>query len=93
MKSIVREYRKKPVIIEAIQFFNGDGKNTIKECIKFCNNHADLVELCNEEYVLKIRTLEGEIIANTNDYIIKGIMGEFYPCKPDIFEKTYEKII
>lgn len=41
---------------------------------------------------LIIRTLEGEHLANIGDYIIKGVQGEFYPCKPDIFEQTYEVI-
>ncbi|WP_306802689.1 hypothetical protein [Heyndrickxia coagulans] len=42
------------------------------------------------EQILTIETLEGELKANKGDYIIKGVQGEFYPCKPDIFEKTYE---
>ena len=42
---------------------------------------------------MKIQTLEGEMTASINAYIIKGVKGEFYPCKPDIFEQTYEKII
>lgn len=45
----------------------------------------------SEPQELYIKTLEGEMIAKKNDYIIKGIKGEFYPCKPDIFEASYEK--
>ena len=41
---------------------------------------------------LKVKTLEGEVIASIGDYIIKGVIGEFYPCKPDVFKKTYEKV-
>ena len=49
---------------------------------------------CNlvKEEGLTIHTLEGDMIASIGDYIIKGVNGEFYPCKPDIFEKTYEKV-
>lgn len=86
------KYRKKPVVIEAVQFLNGDGRSTIKECLDFVSNKADLIELCNENHVLVIRTLEGEITASDGDFIIKGVKGEFYPCKPDIFEATYEKV-
>ena len=48
-----------------------------------------MIENCNKLY---IKTLEGVMEAKVGDYVIKGINGEFYPCKPDIFEKTYEKI-
>lgn len=89
---MIKKYRKKPVVIEAIRFWNGDGKSTVSECIKFCNNNADLVQTCSCGHVLVIRTLEGEITASDGDWIIKGIEGEFYPCKPDIFVKTYEEI-
>ena len=92
MKSIVREYRKKPVIIEAIQFI--DTAECMEIICRFLNT-----ELTKFSYkipgalpVLKIETLEGTMKANVGDYIIKGIMGEFYPCKPDIFGETYEKV-
>jgi hypothetical protein len=55
-----------------------------------CNCYALHDE--NGKPVLKIQTLEGDMIASIGDYIIKGIKGEFYPCKPDIFEQTYEKV-
>ena len=77
------KFRKKPVVIEAIQF-NG---NNMCECLKFINgNHIF------EDNNLKIKTLEGNMIVSTDDFIIKGVNGEFYPCKPDIFEKTYEAV-
>lgn len=79
------QFRKKPVVIEAIQF---DGKNT-----------ADIHEFCGEsarepvgENHMEIVTLEGVMTARAGDWIIKGVNGEFYPCKPDIFEKTYEPV-
>ena len=83
------KYRKKPVVIEAVQFWNGDVKNTIPECLKFCDNHATLVAIGR---VLVIDTLEGTMFASDGDWIIKGIKGEFYPCKPDIFKATYEPV-
>ena len=77
------KYRKKPVVIEAVQW---TGKN-LKEILDFMNwknaNH-------DEANGLSIHTLEGNHKANVGDWIIKGVHGEFYPCKPDIFEKTYE---
>ena len=76
------KYRKKPVEIDAIQW-TGDNK-------------LEIFDFCNMSYItdqeLRIQTLEGSMIASVGDYIIKGVMGEFYPCKPDIFELTYEKI-
>ena len=75
------KYRKKPVEIEAIQW-DGD----TEPILDFCKS----AEFRDGE--LYIQTLEGQMHASLNDYIIKGIQGEFYPCKPDIFEQTYEKI-
>ena len=79
------KYRKKPVVIEAIQF-NGRNSADIHE---FCGDKVR--EPVGKDY-LEIETLEGVHIASPGDYIIKGIKGEFYPCKPDIFEMTYEKV-
>ena len=79
------KYRKKPVVIEAMQW---TGDNT-EQCLNFMgsNGRFDTIELC-----IKIDTLEGTMAASLNDYIIKGVDGEFYPCKQDIFEKTYELV-
>ncbi len=85
----MKKYRKKPVVIEAVQFWNGNGKNTIAECELFCEGEA----YYRRRYEgLMLKTLEGEMLANDGDYIIKGIKGEFYSCKPDIFEQTYEEV-
>jgi len=83
------KFRKKPIVIEAIEFLNGDGPNTIRECIDFTGGLATYLDL---EDKLIIPTLEGDHAASTGDWIIKGVQGEFYPCKPDIFEKTYERV-
>ena len=79
------KYRKKPVVIEAIQFIGSNDR----ECIKFC---ANIIDPEDTKPSLIIPTLEGNMTASIGDYIIKGVNGEFYPCKPDIFEKTYEKV-
>jgi len=89
------KFRKKPVVIEAIQW---TGKN-LREIISFTGLHDSARKWSWEEYEkvvnndgLKIFTLEGKMNADINDWIIKGVNGEFYPCKPDIFEKTYEPV-
>ena len=84
------KYRKKPVVIEAVQFV--DTEESILELSELGLDpiRVDYAELDNP--VLKIETLEGLMIAKTGDYIIKGVQGEFYPCKPDIFKETYEKV-
>lgn len=92
------KYVKKPVVIEAIQW---NGQNT-KEILEFMGQKVDLSNPIAQDsfydYELslqngwKITTLEGGHIASINDFIIKGIKGEFYPCKPDIFELTYNKV-
>lgn len=88
------KFRKKPVVIEAVIF---DGKNSIPEFeleIQY-NLHSDWkCQKCGngQEMHGDVKTLEGNHIACPGDYIIEGIKGEHYPCKPDIFEKTYEKV-
>lgn len=82
-------YRKKPVVIEAIQFF----EETLDEVRKFCPNaQGPFNDIARGDAYLIIPTLEGQHHAVEGDYIIKGIAGEFYPCKPDIFEQTYESV-
>lgn len=78
-------YRKKPIVIEAIQW---TGKNLDELCFKFPECFGSAIIQNDREIVIKTR--EGNMIANIDDFIIKGIKGEFYPCKPDIFEATYE---
>ena len=77
-------YRKKPVEVEAIQLT----QDNMVEVLTFCN-HKDIIA-SSEGSNISIKTLEGTMIGNVGDYIIKGVAGEFYPCKPDIFEATYE---
>ena len=92
------KYRKKPVVIEAVQW---TGKNH-REMYDFLEGKPDgYIEAFGKNFYIDhdkvyggliIKTLEGEHIASIGDYIIKGVQGEFYPCKPDIFEQTYEKV-
>ena len=82
------KFRKKPVIINAIKW---DGNN-FREVARFCEGEAEFPNYgLREPLELEIKTLEGVMSAQIGDWIIKGVNGEFYPCKPDIFEKTYEK--
>lgn len=77
------KFRKKPVVIEAVQFV----EENYKELKIFC---PELIYI--DTMNAYIKTLEGNMQASENDWIIKGVNGEFYPCKPDIFEKTYDYI-
>jgi hypothetical protein len=80
-------FRKKPVVIEAVQFTGDVGAPEIVALDVGCSHDAVLgVD------VLLIHTLEGVHQANPGDWIIRGVKGELYPCKPDIFEMTYETV-
>lgn len=81
---MIKKYRKKPVTIEAIQW-NGENLSEIDEFTEG--------KVKNHESVLIIQTLECDMYASLNDYIINGVNGEFYPCKPYIFAKTYEEVM
>lgn len=83
------KYRKKPVVIDAVKW-TGNNFKQIKELI--ANSSPSNRTLQQKGDTLIIKTLEGDMTASLNDYIIKGVQGEFYPCKPDIFEKTYEAV-
>ena len=82
-------YRKKPVTVEAIQW--NDNNLEIQAFCKDAEFEARL-DVMGVWLDLYINTLEGRMKASKGDYIVKGVNGEFYPCKPDIFEKTYEKV-
>lgn len=86
------KYRKKPVVIDAIQW-DGTPKNLVNIRIEFPQMKVRIrTDIEPEHFGVYIKTLEGEHIVSPGDYIIKGVAGEFYPCKPEIFEKTYETI-
>ena len=81
------KYRAKPVIIEAVQW-TGENTQKVIEFTRYLS--ANYKE--NDINVLGILTLEGAMIAHVGDYIVKGLKGEYYPCKPDIFEEKYEQV-
>ena len=93
------KFRKKPVVVEAVKW---TGENLF-EIIAFISEKPKLDHNVSSDMwdsyrdIVKrdgliIRTLEGQHVASIGDWIIKGVQGEFYPCKPDIFEATYESV-
>jgi hypothetical protein len=91
------KYRKKPVVVEAVRWTGSNleeirnfvGSNLIEEWVEFFDIKRTLKEML---VGIAIETLEGTMRVDYGDYIIKGVKGEFYPCKPDIFEQSYEEI-
>ena len=92
------KYRKRPVVIDAIQW-TGENQREMWDFLTGRTN--DYMSVSGDNFYidhskikggLVIKTLEGEHLASIGDYIIKGVKGEFYPCKPDIFEATYEPV-
>lgn len=79
----MKKYRKKPVTVDAIKW---DGRDLL-ELVGFAGAAVRVFKGS-----IHIETLEGLMRINPGDYLIKGVKGEFYPCKPDIFEKTYEEV-
>ncbi|WP_261781116.1 hypothetical protein [Clostridium botulinum] len=84
------KFRKKPVVIEAA-LYTGDVNTTQITDMAFYDAYKNGT-FKEKDGTLYIETLEGTMKAEKGDYIIKGINGEFYPCKPDIFKKTYESV-
>ena len=78
---LLTKFRKRPIVIEAIQLT----KENMDKVAKLCDGSVG-------DTTIFLTTLEGVMSAQFGDWIIKGINGEFYPCKPDIFEKTYEEL-
>lgn len=86
---MIQKYKKKPVVIEAVQFF------PFEFCLRELAEWGLNVELDTSNKnlpILHIPTLEGDMIAKGGDYIIKGVKGEFYPCRADIFWETYARV-
>lgn len=89
------KYRKKPVIIEAVQFDRSKAEKNVAKYYPMVTDMARLTTAkgtgeCEDRFF--ISTLDGSMTVKDGDYIIQGVEGEFYPCKPDIFEKTYEAV-
>lgn len=102
---MIQKFRKKPVVIEAVQLLNTpasiyecqnfiDGGIVDNHSCKAAEENWDIyISIVKKQGGIRLKTLESDNetqIANFGDFIIKGVNGEFYPCKPDIFEKTYE---
>ena len=93
------KYRKKPVVIDALQLTRANAVK-VYEWVHDCTAIKTDMDLHRwDDYLsiierkgMRIPTLEGEMTASMGDYIIKGVQGEFYPCKSDIFEATYEVV-
>jgi hypothetical protein len=89
------KFRKKPVVIDAVQvgeLLNHAAKNwkDLPDYIAKAYDDGEIIFLSDK---ISIRTLEGVMMAQSEDWIIRGVAGELYPCRPDIFEKTYEAVI
>jgi len=88
VEPLTKKFRKKPVIIEAVQLTDKN-KDMVSNWIT-CNTSPVYDE--DNRPAIKIQTLEGDMVAKIGDWIIKGIAGEFYPCKERIFNKSYEEV-
>lgn len=86
MASGIRRFRKKPVEVEAIQWDGSEARQ--REIVNWSGGKVS--GWVDSVYFLEVRTEEGTMRADEGDWIIRGVAGEFYPCKPDIFEQTYE---
>lgn len=87
------KYRKKPVVIEATQFKASDPST--HQHVNFSGPHHGSVDADGNPILYGkhwVQTMEGPLIVSEGDYIITGVKGEHYPCKPDIFEMTYERV-
>jgi hypothetical protein len=86
------KFRKKPVVIEAFQFVtnNEAGDLNMNQIVKWITENGGQAR--HNRTDIFIKTLEGEMLASCGDWMIRGVAGEFYPCKPDIFAATYEKV-
>ena len=95
------KYRKKPVIIDAVELTDKsifevtkfiDGKKPDISSDMALDKWGDYEILTKERGYIIIETLEGNMHASFGDYIVRGVQGEFYPCKPDIFKQTYDEV-
>lgn len=87
-------YRKKPVTVEAWQW--GGSEQAAEDIVSWIQRYggdAQFVSVDGLTTSIGISTLEGEMMAVSGDWIIRGVQGEFYPCKPHIFEETYERVL
>lgn len=88
---MLEKYEALPYIVEAVQFTD-ENKDMVYHALSELNNSVRPTGQCSDEPGLIIPTLEGDMLASLGDYIVRGIQGELYPCKPDIFEKTHRRL-
>jgi hypothetical protein len=87
------KFRKRPVVVEAMQLVDADSSDAIGRWIRSQSATAyHSSGRAGHSFWLKIGTLEGVMVADQGDWVIRGIEGEFYPCKPSVFEATYEPV-
>lgn len=86
------QFRKKPVVIEAFQFNPPTPPHESPDWLTDAMRKGSVWYQGGERPYLTIQTLEGDMRADVGDWIIQGVKGELYPCKPDIFEATYEAV-
>lgn len=84
------KFRKKPVVIEAMKFMGGFSYDDM--CEEWGDPFSNVARHNNLMNEIIIKTLEGDMRVSHSDFVIKGVKGEFYPCKPDIFEATYDQV-
>ena len=86
---MIQRFRKKPVVIEAYLFTGTEA--SMNGLVDWISSHGAMFSRWGENHCrIGIRTLEGLMEVSSGDYVIRGVKGEFYPCKPDIFAATYE---
>ena len=89
----MKNYRKKPITIQAMQFTDIDMLSELRKCFPEIDmDWKEGGDGCPYDEKIFIETLEGKMYVSLNDWIIRGVNGEAYPCKPDIFEKSYEEV-
>jgi len=86
----MKKYKKKPVVIEATQLIDNNFRSLDSIPLSVAGKWKTGQD--EEGFFVAIPTLEGEMKARNNDWIIKGVKGEYYPCKPDIFNMTYDEV-
>ncbi len=84
----MKKYRKKPVVVEAIQYTG----NNFADLVEFIGGIEERHKIDIHRDSIFIKTLEGDMQAKKGDYIIRGVKGELYPCREDIFNETYEEV-
>jgi len=84
------KFKKKPIVIEAVQFLTADDEWRVRSFMLETGEESHAIGI--PPYALEIATLEGKMRVDFGDWVIRGVKNEYYPCKPDIFDATYERV-